>query len=212
MKKLPKLGRSVVGVVAMSVLAVLAYGSAGPARVYTTNYSPVQIPYGTLVNKNLRIESTGNSWGTQWSVDGGEDFRTPFSVYWWSNRVPRNLVNRNNSLLESHGVAYQNGARPVRIHIDGEEEPLYGLIVFNQAIAAAYGPARQSYYVSIPEEKIRRAQNGVTAVAFERMKYKNSWTYDGRPNSQDRKWYSWILWMSRTPLVNEGPAFRREIN
>lgn len=183
------------------LLGLLAAGS-GPTYVPLTKYSRVEIPYGTLVNKNVRIESAGGTWAQPWSVGGGEDFRPPFTVYWWNGYEPSGL--NDGTILNMYQAAYDKGARPVLIHVEGQREPIHGLIVFNSAIEATFGPARQSYYLQIPEDKLRQAMSGNMSVAYEYINYRKEWQNDYGYQKQDVKWYSWILWMSRTPLVYEG--------
>jgi hypothetical protein len=195
--------RSTVAIAGTCILALLALGSASaPTTSYTTDWTQVPIPHGTLVNTDLRIESTGSSWDAHWQANGGKDFTTPFSVYWWSGRAPSGLS--TNTLLDKYQDAYAKGARPVLIHVEGQDRPVHGLIVFNSAIGAAFGPGRQSYYLKIPEDKLRQAINGNITVAYERMSWKSSWIRsDTGYGSVDKKWFSWILWMSRTPLVRD---------
>ncbi len=192
--------RVAVALAGAALLGLLAAGSA----TYTTltKYSPVPIPFGTLVNENVRIESVGSTWETPWSVAGGKDFQPPFTVYWWNGNFPSGL--NDGTILDLYQPAYDMGARPVLIHVKGQRDPIYGLIVFNTAIEGAFGPARQSYYLQIPEEKIRQAIDGNMSVAYEYINYRQEWADDYGHHKKDQKWYSWILWMSRTPLIYEG--------
>lgn len=196
----PGVPRVFVALAGAIVLGLLAAGSA--TYVPMTKYGAVPIPYGTLVNKNIRIESTGSVWSQSWSVRGGEDFRTPFELYWWNGQHPAGL--NDSTILDMYQAAYEKGARPVLIHVDGYKEPIYGLIAFNQAIEGSYGPARQSYYLQIPDDKIRQAMNGNMSVAYEHISYRDEWQDDYGYQKSEKKWYSWILWMSRTPLIHEG--------
>lgn len=195
--------RGMVAVVGSCILVLLALGSASaPTTTYTTDMTRVPIPQGSLINSDLRIQSTGSSWDTPWQVNGGEDFATPFAVHWWNGNGPSGL--NTNTLLEKYQDAYANGARPVLIHIEGHEKPIHGLLVFNSAIGAAFGPARQSYYLQIPEDKLQQASNGNLTVAYERMSWKSEWIRsDIGYGSADKKWFSWILWMSSTPLARD---------
>ena len=192
-----RLGVSIIGV---GILAILAAGSA-PTYQSLTNYTRKPIQYGELVNKDLRIESVGGAWTSKWSVNGGEQFRTPFSVYWWQDQGP----SLNDSIITSkYQDAYEKGARAVMVHVEGRDQPLYGLIAFNDAVGAAFGPATQSYYVKIADDKIAQAYAGNITVSYEKMTYKGEWRNDSGYNSKDYKWYSWVLWLSKTPLVNTG--------
>lgn len=188
-----------LAVVGAGILGIMAVGS-GPTFQSLTNMSRVPIEYGTLVNENVRIESYGSEWYAPWSVGGGEDFKTPFSVYWWSSQGPDIAIPPTNDYIEAH----EAGARQVKIFVDGHDGPLYGLIVFNDAIESAFGPAKQSYYLKIPEDKLREAMNGNISVAYERMQWKDEYINDYGRQSKDKRWFSWILWMSKTPLVSPG--------
>lgn len=201
MKSLKRVFPKFLATVAGAGVLVLMAAGSGTTYQSLTNWSRVPIDYGTLVNKNVRIESTGSSWSTPWSVNGGEDFTTPFSVYWWQNNGPSM---DDNTILNQYQAAYERGARPVLIYVDGQTAPIHGLIVFNDAIGAAFGPARQSYYLQIPEDKLRQTMSGNITVAYENISYKGEWRNDSGYQTENYKWYSWILWMSRTPLVNDG--------
>lgn len=189
----PGIFRGLLGASLIVVLFIAAAGSMGPTIRQTTDFSPVPIRYGTLVNENLRIVAQDGSF----ELEPGEDFETPFSVYWWNGQAP---VSGTQNLVNEHQQAAEQGARRVRIEMEGEERDLYGLLVFNQAVQSSSGPARQSYYLQVPEDKLQSALNGNVAVAYELIDWDHTYTVDGSPRSRDKTWLSWILWISRTPL------------
>src|SRR5690606_36984945 len=118
-------------------------------------------------------------------------FDTPFATSaLWNATIPAN------TLPNAYTSARQWGARPVVIRQAGRPD-LHGLLLFNNAIAASFGPGSQSYYLNIPQDKLDNARGGNTTVVYEMMRYNVTDEYG---NATQRDWYSWILWMSSTPL------------
>ena len=188
--------RGIAAVVALISGFVLALGSAtDPTWRKTTDNTPRAILVGTLVNPDLTIAAQDGSF----TLKGGERFKAPTARHLWGS----GLGGTGDKLLDQYPDARRLGATPVTIQQAGAKEPLYGLIVFNNAIASAYGPGAQSYYVKIPEDKIAHARAGGISVAWESMNYKETWSRDGiphAPSTEEHKYYGWILWLSSTPL------------
>lgn len=178
---------------AIAVLAmfwVLGVGSA--ASVYsTTNRTVVPISGGVVANKDIRIVAEDRSF----ELVGGQRFSTPFSVNDWAPGTAAFTSTAN--MISHYETSLTHGAQLVRVYQDGYEEPLYGVLVFNDAIAAAYGPASRSYMIKIPQDKLDAARSGVTAVAYEKMNWKATWS-DG--SSSNKYWYGWALWLSSYPF------------
>ena len=170
------------------VVAIVAGAGSDSVPVRTTDFSPRPIAGGTLVNPDLTIFAEDGSF----TLQGGQPFRTPFatSAMWSTNVTGPQLPN-------VYAQARGWGARPVTIRQAGRPD-LYGLLLFNNAIPAAYGPGSQSYYVNIPQDKLDNARMGNITVAFEAMRYRDSWDSGYVNNEAD--WYGWILWMSSAPL------------
>lgn len=175
-------------------LAALAFGVAvlaglGCASVPTpnTDMTPRPIAVGTLVNPELTIVAGDGSF----TLRGGQQFNTPFatSALWGTSLTGQ-------ALLEAYPQARGWGARPVKVKQAGRPD-LHGLLLFNNGIAAAFGSGSQSYYVRIAPEKLENARNGNTAVSYELMDFTQRWT-DG--STQKAAQYSWVLWISATPI------------
>ena len=177
--------RGVLAVFALAVATVAALGSAsGPV----TDMTPRPIATGTLVNRDVVIVAEDGTF----KFDGGQQFSTPFSssALWNATIPPESLAN---AYTQARGW----GARPVVIKQAGKRD-LHGLLLFNNGIGAAYGPGSQSYYLNLPQDKLDNARNGNTTVVYEMMKFKTS--YPDMGTVEDNQWYSWILWMSSTPI------------
>ncbi|KFN47397.1 hypothetical protein [Arenimonas composti] len=176
--------RAVLAMVAFAVAAIAGLGCATGPVMDTT---PRPIPTGTLVNRDVTIIAEDGSFQLQ----PGEQFPTPFATSaLWNASIPAN------TLVNTYTRARSWGARPVIIRQAGKAD-LHGLLLFNNAIAAAVGPGSQSYYVNLPQDKLDNARRGNTTVVYEMMRYN---VIDEYGTSQQKDWYSWILWMSSTPL------------
>ena len=169
---------------------VLGGAASGPTYINTTDRGLRPINYGTLVNQELTIKAVDESF----TLKGGEQFRTPFMLNLWSTTF------EEKTLANQYQKARALGAKPVMVYIQGVDKPLYGLMIFNQAINAAFGPGSQSYYVRISKDKIDNARYGGISVAYEMMDWRNSWNDDYGARYEDQTWYSWMLWLSATPI------------
>jgi hypothetical protein len=170
---------------------VLAVGS-GSVPQQTTDMTASPISGGIFTNKNLTIFAQNDAF----KIEGGERFATPFDAYIWGGSPM--FAAFSGEIVNNVDAALSTGAgQRVTIYQEGETEPLYGVLVFNQAIAAAYGPASRSYFLQIPEDKIAAAKGGVTAVAYEKMSWKSTWSNGAKGDSFS---YSWVLWMSSYPF------------
>lgn len=168
-------------------VAILAGLGCASGPVANTDMTPRPIALGTLVNDDLTIVANDGSF----TLQGGRQFKTPFATSTlWSTSLT------SQSLLEAYPQARAWGAQPVKIKQAGRQD-LYGLLLFNNAIGAAFGSGSQSYYVRIAPEKLDNARNGNTAVSYELMDYTRAWT-DGTSDKQVQ--YSWVLWISSTPI------------
>ncbi|GAA4881695.1 hypothetical protein [Ferrimonas pelagia] len=180
-----------ISLIAAFFILALGCASSPPPNIDTTNKTAVAIPGGIFVNEGVRIVAEDGSF----ELIGGERFATPFDVFDWTHAV--NAFTKESKMLEHYDMALRNGAKRVLIYQDGYDKPLYGVLVFNQAIAAAYGPASRSYMLQIPDSKIQAARDGVTAVTWEKMQWKQTYT---RSADQNHNWYAWSLWLSTYPL------------
>ncbi|QGX39318.1 hypothetical protein [Permianibacter aggregans] len=179
-------------VLAMCTAVIAFIGATGSAPTYInhTDRTLRPINYGTLVNTELKIEAMDGSFVLQ----GGEQFRTPFALNLWNARFDEK------TLANQYQAARQLGAKPVLVHVKGHDQPLYGLLIFNQAINAAFGPGSQSYYVRVSKDKLDNARFGGISVAYEMMDWRDTYTDDYGRQTRDKTWYGWMLWLSSTPI------------
>lgn len=175
------------GLLAAFAVVVAGLGAIGSASAPYMDTSPRAIETGTLVNRDVTILAEDGSFQLQ----GGAQFQTPFATSaLWGATIPAN------SLANAYTNARGWGARPVVIRQAGKPD-LHGLLLFNNAIGAAFGPGSQSYYLNLPQDKLDNARRGNTTVVYEMMRY-NITEAEGPQRQKD--WYSWILWMSSTPI------------
>ncbi|NVJ48834.1 MAG: hypothetical protein HWE13_11865 [Gammaproteobacteria bacterium] len=168
----------------------LASGSTPQQVVSTTDRSKVAIQYGRLSDE-IRIVAIDGSF----ELASGQEFQAPFqSDIWDCQGVSADR------LLSSYQPALACGARKVKVYVGDDPEPLYGVLVLNKAIAAAYGPSARSYLIKVNREKVRSARNGQPAVSYEKMDWKSTWTVQGDERSSNNWWYSWVLWMADKPF------------
>lgn len=145
-----------------------------------------------------RIVPGGVAVGTEGVVIEGEGFRIvegrpselPFVLRQTSDR--RDLLNQYDEYREKHG------AREVRVHVPGLQEPLYGLLSLHYLPADASGPARRSLSIRIPPRYVAAAMDGNVSVVYEPVE-------GSRPDCaiacrQEHTWYGWILWLSDRPF------------
>lgn len=158
----------------------------------TTDMTASPISGGIFTNKKLTIFAANDAF----KLEGGERFKTPLDAYIWGSS-PMSAVLKG-EIVNNAGIALSTCAgQRVLIYQEGEAEPLYGVLVFNQAIAATYGPASRSYFLQIPEDNLTAARGGVTAVAYEKMSWKASWSSGA---TSDQFWYGWALCVSSYPF------------
>lgn len=175
-------------IVGSCAFLLLAVGSATAPRD-RTDYSMVPVKTGTLENKDIRIVAADNSF----EFKGGQDFNVPFQSDIWNSTKGLEA----GKLVEQYDIALSLGAKKVLVYVQGREQPLYGVLVLSPIYAAAYGPGARSYLLSFPAEKIKSASNGNISVMYEKVSWRKSWI-DGR--TSDHNWFSWILWLSNSPL------------
>lgn len=200
-----------VALAVLAVFVVMALGSSPPPITRknhgTTDFTPQEIKYGRVVNEDLKIVSKEG----KFTLEGGEQFDTPFQVYWWKGQGLTGTDTREGHLVNAYDKAARRGGQRVLVYQEGSDEPLHGVLVLNSAIKSAFGPATRSYYVKIPEQKLNTARHGNIAVAYEKMDWRETWenrAYRGstylasksRDRSKEKTWYSWILWLSATPI------------
>lgn len=174
--------------VPLVMLAAVAACSSPPRDV--TNRSLKPIPIGYVADKNLTITAADGSF----MLKPGEQFSSPFQGDVWTGNLPELL---NDRIVEGFSVARARGARNVLVKVEGQDKPLYGVLMLSQVWAAAEGPGTRSYQITVPADKIQAAYAGRTAVAYENVKWKRRWDTG---SVQENQWRSWILWLSMTPL------------
>lgn len=175
----------------VAVMALFGATGSGPTYLDQTDWGRRPINYGTLVNKEVSIKAVDSSF----TLKGGEQFRTPFSVDIW------NASFDEAKLANQYQMARSVGAKPVMVYVDGFDQPLYGLLILNSAVNAAYGPGSQSYYVRISKDKLDNARYGGISVAYEKMDYTYNYWQEGYGNQkEERTWFGWMLWLSATPI------------
>lgn len=190
---------------------------SGTMRNVTFDRTARPIEQGQLATRGIRIESHGSRWDSSWSVRGGDSFSPPFTVYWWGDERPA----IDEPYVDDYEKAWQAGARQVKIHLDGRDETLYGLLVFNQAVESTCGPARDSYLMHVKRENIETALDGDIAVAYENLLlvpeqttckrvaasirgYEANGLTDAQIYSENgplRRRPTWMLWLYDEPLV-----------
>lgn len=184
-------------VVALSGMLLLATGSEEPSPrlLNYTDMSKMPIQHGVL-EEGLTIVAEDKSF----ELKGGERFRSPFQSNLWTPGCDPGSLNVKN-LLSSASIGLRCGGKKVRVYDADDSKPLYGVLVLNTSINAAYGSASRSYMIKVADDKIEHAQEGNAIVSFETMNWKTSkrWT-TGRAVNEDKTAYSWILWVSAYPL------------
>ena len=91
-------------------------------------------------------------------------------------------------IIDLYDEYRDEGAREVRVHIPGREEPLHGLLSLHALPETAKGPARRSLSVQVPQRYVDAATNGRVSVVFEPV------------NADPDTYYGWVLWMSDRPF------------
>jgi hypothetical protein len=188
-----KKGTAIATLIASVVFMTVFISGCGPDRPSrpvvrdTTNYSPKPIQFGVL-RENLRIEAEDGSF----ELLPGQQFVTPFENY----TSPLRCV--NGSLLEGVSIALSRcGAQRVRVYVEGQDTPLYGVLMLNRAIMAAYGPGARSYEIYLAPDKVAEAVRGRTAVSYEIVNFNKTNNYG---KTTKGRFYSWALWVSKYPL------------
>lgn len=184
--------KSLISTVVLSVFLLLAMGSE-PYHTDTTDMRIVPIQQGTVA-EGIRIVAEDGSF----ELKGGERFTSPFQNNIWTGYCRRFS---NNTLLTQAQDALSCGAKKVRIYIGDRQTPLYGVLMLNSSVGAAYGAASRSYLIRLEDDKIRHAQAGNTSVSYELVKYKRTGYWDdGRRTSSEATQYTWVLWYSSYPF------------
>lgn len=172
----------------------------GPTIQYVdnTNYSLKQIHKGKMVNKNIRIVAKDGSF----ELKGGDMFDSPFFCDLWGSRSPFKAVDKN--IVESYHQAQSAGCKEVLIYIDGQDEPLNGVLALSRVFNSSFGPASHAYFMKVDTNRLLTAYDGNTVVFYEKAKWKKNSAkiVDGyRYNTGGTKnYYTWVLWAAYTPL------------
>lgn len=170
--------------------AFLALFVTACAPVDITDYTLSQPIAGVLANQNMRIVAADKSF----EIVPGTQFTPPFSSNLWGCN---NAAYYDKVIVEGYDEARECGAKDVLVYVDGYDKPLYGVLALSEVPAAAVGPAKRSYLIKVPQDKIDGAYAGRTTATYENFnwikRYDTGETYK-------KNWRSWILWLSLTPL------------
>lgn len=177
---------------AFAFCAALFLSACETPIVDVTDYTLHDVPFGVLVNQDVRIEAVDDSF----TLVGGQRFDTPFKVDIWGRNTPSKPF-YNNNIVEGYEAARQLGAKDVRVYVAGHDKPLYGVLLLSPVYNAAIGPAARSYRIQIPKDKIDTAYALNTAVVYENADWIKRWS-DG--DHKKINWRTWILWISGAPL------------
>lgn len=118
---------------------------------------------------------------------------TPMSPIIWTSIYSETLPDGSiydTSLADSAGHALTYGAKKVRLYHPVVDQPLYGVLLFNQKPVTAIGSAANSYSIQIPEDKIAKVKQGSVQVLYESV--------DRTDYSINM--YAWVLWVSDQPF------------
>jgi hypothetical protein len=85
----------------------------------------------------------------------------------------------------------------VRVHVDGLDEPLHGLLAFFPVDATAEGSARRIYRMDVPRGYIERASGGNVSVVYQPY---NATVVDAFGASSTVTYVAWALWLSDVPF------------
>lgn len=179
--------KNIYGIVILG--AFLLSGCAGIPHDVTQMRPHIEPVAGVLTNANIRIVAADGSF----EIKPNEQFSPPF----YSNVADCGSAFASGSITEDHVPAMACGSRKVLVYVDGQDQPLYGVLALGRLINSAKGPARRSYLIKIPEDKINSAFQGLTTVSYEKYDWISTRS-DGY--KQTKNWRSWILWLSQTPL------------
>lgn len=119
-------------------------------------------------------------------------------------------------------TALKRGALVVKIQVQGEKAPFYGVLALCKIHKSAQGPAARSYNVQVPTEYLDKARGGFVSVVGEKVavaryswetpshaKLKFSDLFHLQPTPAQsspagviQEDFSWIIW-----LTDRGPTF-----
>ena len=187
-----RLGNRLAAISLMGALSLGACGPGGPVDI--TEWRPlIEPPLAFLENTNLRIEAVDGSF----VIEGGEQFEPPFYTHLIAPECSEDVSFLDEAILNGYAAALDCGAKEVRVFVDGDDRPLYGVLAFGRILPSAKGPVKRSYLLRIPSDKLRSAVGGLTTVTYEKYDYEVQWS-DGQ--TKEYNWRAWILWLSNTPL------------
>jgi hypothetical protein len=175
--------------VLLAIVAALSLAACSSVKE-TTNYRLVPVTRGMLVNTDVRIVAEDGSF----TLVGGQEFDSPFQSDIWRGK---STAFDDANVLQSAAAGRARGGRNVLVYVAGHDKPLYGVLALSRVFASAYGPGSRSYMVSIPNDKILAAYSGSTAVAYENVDWKATFS---NGTMQVFHWRGWVLWLSATPL------------
>jgi len=180
-------GRKVLMLMALSFMTACG---PPPPNVITTDLTLVEVPKGILKNSDLTINATDGSF----SLKGGEEFDTPFSIDLNRSTCPDD---KGGDLISRYPAVLGCGAKSVEILQEGHDKKLYGVLHLSKSLKAVTGPASRSYFIQIPDRKLQEARDGNITFAFERASFLLTYS-DGK--TENGNLYSWIIWISAFPL------------
>jgi len=169
--------------------AFLLASCAGVPHDVTQHLPHVAPVAGVLTNANVRIVAADGSF----EIKPNEQFSPPF----YSRVFDCGTAFNDRTITEDHVAAVGCGAKQVLVYVEGQDQPLFGVLALGRLTAASKGPARRSYLIKIPQDKINSAFQGLTTVSFEKYDWIATRSDGYR---QTKNWRSWILWLSQTPL------------
>lgn len=165
------------------------------ACVSVPNFEAMFGPYknAKLQGDDIKIMAEDNSFEI---VSG--DFEPPFQtspmspIIWtsiYSETLPDGSIYAK-SLVDSASRALNNGAKKVRLYHPVAQNPLYGVLLFNQKPVTAIGRAADFYSIQIPGDKIKNLKDGNVQVLYESVD-RTDYTIN---------MYAWVLWVSDQPF------------
>lgn len=147
--------------------------------------------YGTMV-------PGGVATGTPGIIIEGDDFRINEGQ---PAPLPFVLSHRllTKGVIDEYDDYRDRGARDVRVHVPGMQEPLYGLLSLHELPGGSSGPARRSLSIRVPSRYIEAAMDGNVSVVYEPVEGPNPNCF--LPASWCKMtWFGWVLWLSDRPF------------
>lgn len=148
-----------------------------------------------VVRRGVRIEGTG------FALESGGAQPTPFVGHCWDDRL---APVAEGEVAERYAEGIAAGARPVRVQVPGRERPLFGLLLFCDALNYSYGPASRIHTIDLPLEDIAELHGGAVLAVYERADWMRpvliNRGYWAEWQWNERWWYGWVLWLSDEEL------------